>query len=105
VHGCMDADYVDATGSGASRTITFGGVTPGLAYSPKCLKIAAGQTVTFSGDFVSHPLSETCGAALTITPTATGSTAMFTFTTTGDFGYQCDIHGPLYNMNGAIRVQ
>jgi plastocyanin len=102
VNGCLDTDYVDATASGANRTIAFGG---SLTYSPKCIKIAAGQTVTFMGSFGNHPLAETCGPASTITGTSSGSSKMFTFSTTGDYGYQCTIHGPADGMTGAIRVQ
>jgi plastocyanin len=103
VQGCLDTDYVDATASTANRTITFGG-NLGDVFSPQCLKIAAGQTVTFSGSFSFHPLQETCGPASTISTTSTGSSAMFTFSTAGDYGYECQNHVSL-GMVGAIRVQ
>src|SRR5436189_132519 len=49
-NGC--SSYVDATASGANRTITFSG----SGYSPDCIRISSSQSVTFSGSFFSHPL-------------------------------------------------
>ena len=62
LNGCADANFV------AGTTVAFGGAQ-GLAYSPKCLKIAAGASVTFNGDFSTHPLlkgtpgNQTAGSA------------------------------------------
>jgi plastocyanin len=98
--GCTT--YTDATASGASRTITFGFAF----YSPKCLQIRAGQSVTFSGTFGSHPLTPACGPAAAITGTSAGNSATFTFTVTGDYGYYCSLHGAPSGsgMAGSIRV-
>src|SRR5205814_7047349 len=38
-------------------TISFPAAATDFSYSPKCLKVSAGATVTFSGDFSSHPLT------------------------------------------------
>ena len=55
VSPCLsEAEYV-----GDTATITFGfnGAAQGFSYDPKCLRIQAGQTVTFSGSFAAHPLT------------------------------------------------
>ena len=103
VNGCLDTDYVDDT-SMANVTINFGGGL-GLSYSPKCVKVSAGTHVTFSGDFLVHPLGPMCGPSSALTATSTGTSATFTLSPAGDYGYQCLTHGPTYNMVGAIRVQ
>ena len=76
--------------------IAFGG-TLGLNYSPACLKVARGATVTFTGDFATHPLtpsvSRTNPGPNPIVSTDTGTTASFTFNTSGMFGYFCLQHG------------
>jgi plastocyanin len=90
--------------------IAFGG-TLGLNYSPACLRVVPGTTVTFSGDFATHPLtpsiSRTTGAANPILSTGTGTTASFTFTTPGFYGYFCLQHGDDQGdaMAGMIWVQ
>src|SRR5262249_55028965 len=55
INGCTA--FTDATAPGASRTIRFGD-SLGNAYdqNQKCLAISAGQSVTFSGSFMAHPL-------------------------------------------------
>ena len=79
-------------------TVEFGG-TVGFNYSPKCLKVVAGATVTFNGDFAMHPL-EASAARGTLgsnpIPTGrlnTGTTASFTFPTAGFWAYRCAFHG------------
>lgn len=94
--------------------IAFGG-TVGFNYSPACLKIAPGTTVTFTGDFSTHPLipsvSRTAPAPNPIVatnPSTQGApTASFTFTAPGFFGYFCGAHGDDQgdDMSGVIWVQ
>ena len=87
----MEASY--ATGS----SIAFGDSYPGFNYAPKCLKVAAGATVTFNGDFAAHPLSPSTNRGMTsgnpITLTNTGTTTSFTFPTGGFYAYTCLFHG------------
>jgi hypothetical protein len=49
IHGCT---YENAVAS--SSTIMFSSVD--YTYSPKCLRVASGTEVTFSGGFSGHPL-------------------------------------------------
>jgi plastocyanin len=102
---CNDAsDYV------AGTTINFGG-TVGFNYDPKCLKVSAGATVTFSGDFLSHALapSATRGdpANNPIVNMSAGTTASFTFPKPGFYAYLCNYHGSDDGafMSGVIWVQ
>src|SRR5262245_57042802 len=53
LNGCRPQQAVDASAQGANRTITF---DDSDTYTPKCLRIAAGQSVTWSGSFGDHPL-------------------------------------------------
>jgi plastocyanin len=97
-------DYV------AGTTINFGG-TVGFNYDPQCLKVAAGATVTFSGDFVTHPLvpSATRGdpANNPIVNMSNGTTASFVFPMPGFYAYLCNFHGSDDGqfMAGVIWVQ
>lgn len=109
LNGCNTADFVDRTAAGAIRTVSFG--VGGFTYSPKCITIAAGQMVTFSGTFSSHPLRPGIGANATagspnnpITATSTGTTANFTFANAGTYPYNCQFHDGS-GMNGVVKVQ
>ncbi len=112
-HDCDDdADFM--TGD----TIRFGGTPPdgvGLMYSPRCLKINAGDSVTFNGNFTTHPLTPgvapgrasmdpAAPASNPITSTNMGMTAEFTFPNAGDYPFFCMVHSGS-NMIGVIRVE
>jgi plastocyanin len=109
LNGCAYASAMDLTAD-AMPTITFPGAT--FMYTPSCIRIHAGQTVTFTADsgsdFSFHPLMPGDGATRTtqpgtpITPTATGTTVTFTFPDPGTWGFYCQIHAP--SMAGAIYV-
>ena len=106
LNGCTT--YTDHTGASDSRVIAFAN----FQYTPPCMKILAGQTVTFSGSFGGHPLmpgvpSSTTGTSSPnnpITAASSGSTLAVTFPTTGDYGYYCNFHFG-NGMYGAIEVQ
>lgn len=115
--GCVEADagvdggaaqFVD--NGAADAMIDFGG-SVGLAYSPKCLKIKAGQKVMWMGDFSFHPLSPAAcnpSGGDTIPATSSGTSTTVTFTKTGTYGYYCQVHGApggsASAMNGVIVV-
>jgi plastocyanin len=109
VNGCTASKYVDATAAGASRAVAF----TFFKYSPACLTIATGQSVTFSGDFYSHPLragaapSAGGDAGSSQNPIASmngGTTASFTFAQPGIYPYYCAAHENV-GMYGAIQVR
>jgi plastocyanin len=102
----MESSYT-TTGT----TITFPAAATDFNYSPKCLKVTAGSTVTFSGDFSAHPLdpSETRGNTTSnpIMLTTTGTSAPFTFPAAGFYAYYCQFHGADNGqfMDGVIWVK
>jgi plastocyanin len=106
LNGCTT--YADHTGTSDARAIAFAN----FQYTPPCMKILAGQTVTFSGSFGGHPLmpgvpSSTTGTSSSnnpITATNTGSTLAVAFPTAGSYAYYCNFHFG-NGMYGAIEVQ
>jgi plastocyanin len=53
-NGCNSGAAPDMTGMNAV-TISFGDAY-GFAYSPACIRVRSGTTITFQGDFTAHPL-------------------------------------------------
>jgi plastocyanin len=115
VNNCTAAAATDMTGM-ATVSIAFGGAT-GLKYAPPCIKVTSGTKVTFTGDFTTHPLQAGVIANGTATPAtagssplpttamATGTTATFTITPAGTYGYYCTVHGVADGMEGAIIAE
>lgn len=108
LNGCADTDYVAVAGN----TINFGGTTLGNTYSPKCLKVTPGTTVTFTGNFATHPLSPGSSPSTPaagspgnpITAVSAGTTPKtFTFAAAGNYPYFCTAH-LAGGMWGAIKV-
>ena len=112
LNGCTDALFVDRTATGADRTVAFGAGSMPFAYAPKCITVAAGQTVTFMGDFNVHPLAPGTSPAAPDAGTAgnpipragSGTMTQVTFPTAGTYPYYCVFH---YGggMVGAVRVR
>jgi plastocyanin len=103
--------FSDHSAATDAREVDFGG-TLGLVYSPACMEIAAGQTVTFSGDFSTHPLAPGTGPTASgagspnnpiATPAPTAATAPFTFPTAGTYPFYCKVHVGS-GMAGVIKV-
>ena len=116
LNGCTDAMFLDRTGGSSSRVVGFGGSNGSgvFTYSPRCITIAAGQTVTFTGDFSAHPLSPGTGPMATDAGTAgtpiprqdNNTVPMVTvnFPTVGDYPYFCVSHYAA-GMVGVIHVR
>lgn len=103
--GCTT--FVDATAASANRTIVY----RDFAYDPACLRVQAGQSVTFEGatatdNFLRHPLVQSCGPQADVLVAKQGKTATLTLTTAGLYGYYCLDHGNAVGqvMSGAIEV-
>jgi len=81
----------------------------GFAYAPMCLKVTAGTTVTFAGDFTSHPLAKSTrgDANNPIVNKSTGTSTTVTFSTRGFYPYYCGFHGSDsgVGMAGVVWVQ
>lgn len=104
--------FKDRSADSALRVVTFGG-TIGLNYSPSCMEIAAGQSVSFQGVFGTHPLSPGSGPTATkdgspnnpiTTPAADATEISFTFPTPGQYPYYCAQHVG-GGMVGVIKVR
>ncbi|HVP68696.1 MAG TPA: plastocyanin/azurin family copper-binding protein [Anaeromyxobacteraceae bacterium] len=92
-------------GSGGGNVIQFGGGL-GLAYSPGVLAVHVGDTVTWEGDFSTHPLvsGANCGQPDGLFQNSTGSRFSFTFQQAGTYPYYCNVHCGV-GMRGQIHVQ
>jgi plastocyanin len=116
INGCTS--FTDATAATASRTVNFGGSLAN-SYSPKCLAISAGQSVTFApmgnSSFTAHPLRKGVGPTQTGSDpesannpiqsvSSTSTPVQVTFTAAGTYGYYCSAHETL-GMVGAIQVR
>lgn len=97
-------------------TVNFGLIDGGFNYSPKCLKVSAGTSVTFSGDFSSHPLEPSAlrgtltGNPITSTSAVPdgGTTKTFAFPTPGFYAYFCQFHDSTDSgmfMSGVVWVE
>lgn len=109
LHGCRVADYVDrSAGEDSDRIVVPRGTT---GYTPLCISIRAGQSVTFSMNFTTHPLvagiahGPTVGATSPnpITAQTSGTTYTATFAGPGYFPFNCRIHAHV-GMVGVVRV-
>jgi plastocyanin len=96
--------FEDLTGQ-PNPTVSFGGLDD--VYSPKCIRLRLGQSVTFSGEFVTHPLDQACGLPSGLLRQSTGASARFTLDSEpGVIGFFCTTHGSAAGsgMAGAIEV-
>jgi plastocyanin len=112
LNGCAEANFIDRTAAAADRTVSFGTGANAFSYGPKCLTVAAGQTVTFMGDLAVHPLApgtspSAVDAGTTGNPiprTSTGAMVRVTFASAGTFPYFCEFHYA-GGMVGVVRVR
>jgi plastocyanin len=81
----------------ANQTITFAS----YAYNPTPTTIKTGDTATFSGSFMSHPLVWDGGQ---FGVTNTGTSRAFSFSQPGTYQYHCQLHAQTQNMFGELTV-
>jgi len=94
LNGCKT--YTDRTADAAKREITWGF---SVSSTPEaCMKIKAGQSVTWTGDLGLHPLGPKGGDATT--PITNTNTVQFD--KAGTFGFVCTAHD---KMQGVILVE
>lgn len=108
-HGCDDDRYVDRSAASDDRTVTSTGDS---RYVPPCISIRVGQSVTFTGNFATHPLAPGLApgrSGLGTTPSpiemrSDGTTYSVRFTVPGDFPYYCTYHagGGMYGVVRAV---
>ncbi len=119
LNGCTAALFVDRSAASASRVVGYGGAGGStlFGYSPRCITVAAGQTVTFTGgtttSFGVHPLGPgingdaTAGTSGNPIPRLADGTVRdvtVTFPSAGTFPYVCETHAA-GGMVGVVRVQ
>lgn len=74
----------------------------GFKFVPADLEIAVGDTVVWTNeDSASHTVDSLAGGPLNSGTMSRGDTYSFTFTSAGEFPYQCDIHP---SMQGSVTV-
>ena len=95
VLGVVVALLVPGVASAANVDVGFGN----FSYNPASVRIAPGDTVTWSGSFVGHPLS---GPA-PIGAQSTGMTRVVAFPAAGRFDYICTLHSNI-GMVGSVTV-
>jgi plastocyanin len=102
----IDFDQYDETAPDASRHIVFSFHANVQQYAPRCMKIKAGDSVTWEGDFTDHPLVGAGGDVpnpVDIAMIATGTLGTIAFPNQGWYGFECQVHeSPL--EYGAILV-
>ncbi len=88
---------VPAAARGADAPVSFGN----FAYSPAAVRIAPGDTVTWSGAFSMHPLE---GQGPIGGPTSTGVATTVAFPAPGRYSYICTFHDLSHGMVGSVTV-
>lgn len=102
VSGCKQSDYVLVSGN---ATVAF----QGKAYTPRCLTVKAGSTVTLPGSS-NHPLQGQANIGGVSNPFLTGAAQTNSVSqdlkVAGFYGYFCENHGNPdgTGMAGAIQV-
>lgn len=107
INGCTREIALDLTPAGADRSIA----SVGFTYTPNCIRIDPGQSVTFTSDFAFHPLRGGIVNAGVILPQAgnpvpatdAGASTLVVFPAAGEFGFACGRH-VASGMMGAVFV-
>jgi plastocyanin len=109
---CLPERFEDRSAAGAERVVAFGVAPTPFVYAPKCMRIAAGQSVTFRGAFGTHPLTPGAGpmARMAGSPgnpvpeTSAGMSIDVRFMAPGVYPYFCSQHVAA-GMAGVIEVR
>jgi plastocyanin len=91
----VDFDQNDETAPDAGRLIVFSFHANAQQYAPRCMKIKAGESVTWEGDFPDHPLIGAGGDVpnpVDVAMLATGTQGTIAFPKQGWFGFECHVH-------------
>jgi plastocyanin len=111
-NGCGPEDFEDRGAAGDERVVKI--AAEGLSFTPRCLELAAGQTVSFEGRLSAHPLApgspndpDAGSPNNPIAITSSGASVTFTFEERGTYPYFCQLHafGDGQGMAGAVRVR
>ncbi len=107
VNGCTEQNAIDLTGQ---SSVTITDTSAWRVVHSACIIVSENTTVTWEGNFGSHPLSggvtptADTTSPITLAGPGTGSTPIdVIFSSTGDFPYFCTIHKT--SMQGVIYVR
>ena len=112
LNGCGASDFEDRSGDEDERIVQI--AVEGLKFTPPCITIGVGQSVSFEGSLSAHPLApgnaddEAAGSLNNpISKTSSGDNVAFTFDEAGTFPYYCELHsfGAGMGMAGAVYVR
>lgn len=98
----------DAAAGPGSSCMTITGTTAkvtieGFKFSPACVSVATGTTVTFTNeDSVAHTATASSSGGFDSGDLNNGQSYSKTFTTAGTYNYICDIH---QYMKGTVEVR
>jgi len=106
VADCKFATAMDLSAGTAEISVS------GTSYSPPCIKVKAGQTVTFKGSSTTHPLKGMVDHGTQPNPIVgpyTAASVPIAFPAEGAFGFHCTVHGGdkapgSSGMSGAVYV-
>ena len=88
---------------GNDAVVVFADGPSPAQYTPNCLTISAGQTITFKGNFTYHPITGKGGDSPTPMPDRRQGTELkVTFANAGIFGFECEFHPHV--VFGAVAV-
>jgi plastocyanin len=82
--------------------IEFGG-SHGLVYVPSAVRVPVHGTVTWTGDFGTHPLRSASGEIGNDGPVGTTGSYSHDFAAAGVYSFYCAVHGP-FGMTGKVTV-
>lgn len=96
--------YNTPTGSGSNMTSTGNTIdaNPSIAFIPANLTVAAGTTVTFTFESVTHTVTFTTAGAPADIPASSNTSVTRMFSTPGTYNFHCSIHT---YMTGSVTVQ
>lgn len=99
VNGCTS--FTDMTAGGATIAGPMDAIP--AQFTPNCVHVKVGQTVTWNVDLTAHPLGASGGTTPSpIQTTSTGTSVTFTFDAAGTYGFHCLAHPTI--MFGAVQV-
>lgn len=107
LNGCTEENATDLT---SQSTVNMADTSPWAGGHSACIIVSANTTVTWAGNFSSHPLiggmtpTENTTSPITIAGPGVGtSTVAVNFVNTGDYPYFCRIHTS--SMQGVVYVR
>lgn len=106
-NGSNNSSGCTVTNAVATTSVSVSDASNDYAFSPSCIKISGGQTVTWTVmGTMYHTVTSDAAAPVTFNSgnLVPGQTFSYTFTSPGTVGYHCTYHVS-YGMKGTVIVQ